>query len=84
VKYAVVIEKAENNYSAYVPDLPGCISVGDTLAEVEQMIREAIELHLEGMLLDGDPIPPPETHCCYVEVELPKVSPGGQAQEGRT
>ncbi|HZY86469.1 MAG TPA: type II toxin-antitoxin system HicB family antitoxin [Gemmataceae bacterium] len=84
MKFAVVIEKAENNYSAYVPDLPGCISVGDTLAEVEQMIREAIEFHLEGMLLDGDSVPLPTTQCCYVDVDLPQVTPGGKAQEGRT
>ena len=84
MRYAVVIEKGENNYGAYVPDLPGCVSVGDSLAEVEQMIREAIELHLEGMLLDGDPVPQPSTQCCYVDVDLPKVTPGGQAQEGQS
>ena len=84
MRFAVVIEKGENSDGAYVPDLPGCISVGDTLNEAEQMIREAIEFHLEGMLLDGDPIPQPDTLCCYVDVELPKVTPGGQAREGQT
>ncbi len=79
MRYAVVIEKAENNYGAYVPDLPGCIAVGDTFAEVEQMIREAIEFHLEGMLRDGDPIPAPTTQCGYVDVEPPKVAPEGQS-----
>ncbi|MBD3563461.1 type II toxin-antitoxin system HicB family antitoxin, partial [Planktothrix sp. FACHB-1355] len=49
MRYAVVIEKAEGNYSAYVPDLPGCVSVGDTIEEVKQNIQEAIEFHLEGM-----------------------------------
>ena len=53
MRYAVVIEKGERNYSAYVPDLPGCVSVGDTLEEVKVEIREAIEFHLEGMREDG-------------------------------
>ena len=59
MKYAVVIERTPNNYAAYVPDLPGCISVGDTEAEVLANIREAIELHFDSMREDGDPIPPP-------------------------
>ena len=58
-KYAVVIERAENNYSAYVPNLPGCVSTGATLQEVEENIQEAIEFHLEGMELEGLPIPEP-------------------------
>ena len=66
--YAVVIEKAEGNYSAYVPDLPGCVAVGDTLEEIEQAIREAIEFHLEGMQLNGEQITQPLTLCEYVEV----------------
>ena len=59
MRYAVVIEKGERNYSAYVPDLPGCVSVGDTAEEVKLEIREAIEFHLEGMREDGLPIPKP-------------------------
>lgn len=66
--YAVVIEKAEGNYSAYVPDLPGCVAVGDTLEEIEQAILEAIEFHLEGMQLNGEQIMQPLTLCEYVEV----------------
>jgi len=57
MRYAVVIEKGERNYSAYIPDLPGCVSVGDTLKEVKAEIREAIEFHLEGVREDGLPIP---------------------------
>ena len=57
--YAVVIEKAENNYSAYVPDLPGCVSTGASLQELEQMLQEAIEFHLEGMQEEGLLIPEP-------------------------
>ncbi len=67
MRYAVVIEKAANNFSAYVPDLPGCISTGETVDEVERLIREAIEYHLEGMREDGLPIPQPTTLCEYVE-----------------
>jgi predicted RNase H-like HicB family nuclease len=73
MKYAVVIEKAENNYSAYVPDLPGCIAVGDTLEEAEQNIREAVEFHLEGMLLADEPIPQTETLCSWVDVDLQQI-----------
>jgi predicted RNase H-like HicB family nuclease len=68
MKYAIVIEKAQRNYSAYVPDLPGCIATGSTVEEVEQQIREAIEFHLEGMREDGDPVPPPSSHVEYVDV----------------
>lgn len=68
MRYAVVIEKAEGNYSAYVPDLPGCVAVGDTLEEIEEMIREAIAFHLEGMQLNGESIPEPKSLCQYVEV----------------
>jgi predicted RNase H-like HicB family nuclease len=68
MRYAVVIETAGLNYSAYVPDLPGCIATGTTLAETERAIREAIEFHLEGMRDDGTPIPPPSSRVDYVEV----------------
>ena len=61
MRYAVVIEKGAHNYSAYVPDLPGCVSTGRTLDEIAANIREAIELHLEGLREDGLPIPPPKT-----------------------
>ena len=53
MRYAIVIEKAENNYAAYVPDLPGCIATGQTIEETEQLILEAIEFHLRGMREDG-------------------------------
>jgi len=68
VRYAIVIENAGANYSAYVPDLPGCVAVGESLAEVERQIREAIAFHLEGMREDGSPIPPPSSKVDYVEV----------------
>jgi predicted RNase H-like HicB family nuclease len=68
MRYAVVIEKGARNYSAYVPDLPGCVSVGDTLDEVKTEIREAIAFHLEGMREDGLPIPQPSSRAEYVDV----------------
>ena len=68
MRYAVVIEKGERNYSAYVPDLPGRVSVGDTLDEVRAEIREAIAFHLEGLRQDGLPIPKPSSAAEYVEV----------------
>ena len=68
MRYAIVIEKAENNYAAYVPDLLGCVATGKTIEETEQQIREAIEIHLRGIREDGLPIPEPSSHVEYVEV----------------
>ncbi|KAB2868301.1 MAG: type II toxin-antitoxin system HicB family antitoxin [Burkholderiaceae bacterium] len=68
MRYAIVIEKAEGNYSAYVPDLPGCVATGTTVAEVESQIREAIAFHVEGMREDGLPVPAPSSQVEYVEV----------------
>jgi predicted RNase H-like HicB family nuclease len=68
MRYAVVIEKAQSNYAAYVPDLPGCIATGSTVAETESLIREAIEFHLEGLKADGLTIPPPSSQVEYVDV----------------
>jgi predicted RNase H-like HicB family nuclease len=68
MRYAVVIESAGSNFSAYVPDLPGCVATGDTIAETEVAIREAIEFHLDGLREDGSPIPPPLSRVEYVEV----------------
>lgn len=65
-QYAVVIEVAGENYSAYVPDLPGCVAVGDTVEEAEREIAEAIEFHIEGLVEDGLPIPEPRTVVEYV------------------
>jgi len=68
MRYAIVIENAGSNLSAYVPDLPGCIATGGTLAEVELNIRECIALHLDGLRADGTPIPQPSSRVEYVEV----------------
>ena len=68
MKYAVVIERADSNYSAYVPDLQGCVATGSTIEEVEREIREAIEFHLEGLKEDGLSIPRPSSSVEYIEV----------------
>ena len=68
MRYAVVIEMAGKNFSAWVPDLPGCIAAGDSVEEVSDLIRGAIEMHLAGMREDGDPIPPPTVQVNYVDV----------------
>jgi predicted RNase H-like HicB family nuclease len=67
MRYAIVIEKAENNYAAYVPDLPGCVTTGNSIAETERQIREAIEFHIRGLREDGLPIPEPSSQVNYVE-----------------
>ena len=68
MRYAIVIEKAENNYAAYVPDLPGCVATGQTIEETEQQIREAVDLHLRGMREDGLPIPEPSSRVDYIDI----------------
>jgi len=67
--YVVIIEKGENSFGAYVPDLPGCVAVGDTRDEVMRLIREAIEFHLEGLREDGLPVPPPSSSIELVHVD---------------
>ena len=67
MKYAVIIEKAGEGYSAYAPDLPGCISAGETLEQVERNIREAMQYHIEGLRQDGVEVPAPSTICEYIE-----------------
>ena len=68
MRYAIVIEQAEGNYSAYVPDLPGCVTTGGTLEKTERNMQEAIPFHLEGMREDGLPIPTPSTVVEYCEL----------------
>jgi len=67
-RYAVVIEQGPDNLSAYVPDLPGCVTTGKTVEEIERNVREAISFHLEGMREDGEPIPEPTTVALEIEV----------------
>lgn len=70
MKYAVVIETGETSYGAYVPDLPSCVSVAETMDEVRTLIQEAIAFHLESLTEDGMLIPQPKTLCEYVDLEL--------------
>jgi predicted RNase H-like HicB family nuclease len=67
MRYAIVIEKADGNYSAYVPDLPGCVATGPTIEAVEQDIRDAIRFHIAGLKADGQPIPAPTSIAEYVD-----------------
>jgi predicted RNase H-like HicB family nuclease len=69
-RYAIVIEDAGTNLAAYVPDLPGCVATGESMEELEPLIREAIKLHLEGLTEDGLPIPEPLSRVEYVEVSV--------------
>ena len=68
MRYAVVIEKTQGNYSAYVPDLPGCVATGATTADVEREIREAIAFHIEGLREDGLPVPAATSQVEYIEL----------------
>lgn len=68
MRYAIVVEKTRNNYSAYVPDLPGCVATGQTVQEAENEIREAIEFHIEGLREDGLDVPQPASIVEYLEV----------------
>jgi predicted RNase H-like HicB family nuclease len=70
MRYAIVIERAGSNFSAYVPDLPGCAATGASHREVEDMLREAIELHIAGMREDNEPIPAPTSQVEYLDVEI--------------
>lgn len=70
MQFAVVIEKGPTSYGAYVPDLPGCVAVAETEGEVRKLIREGIEIYLEDMRLDGEPIPVPTSRVEYVQVDL--------------
>ena len=67
MRYAIVIEKADGNYSAYVPDLPGCVATGATVKDAEREIREAIRFHIDGLKEDGQPVPQPTSIADYVE-----------------
>jgi len=67
--YLVIIEGSGDSYSAYVPDLPGCVAAGNTVQEVEELIREAIPLHIESLRAHGEPVPEPEARASSVSVE---------------
>ena len=77
MRYAVIIEQGPADYGAYVPDLPGCVAVGETLEEATRLIREAIPLHIEAMRAHGETVPPPTSQVDSVEVEV-QGSPSGR------
>ena len=68
MRYLVVIERGENSWGAHVPDLPGCVAVGETREEALELIREAIDFHIEGLREDGVPVPSPASESDFVEV----------------
>ena len=70
-RFLVIIEKGNQNYGAYSPDLPGCVAVGDTQEEVERNMHDAIIMHLQGMLEDNEPIPPGQTSAEYMDISIP-------------
>ena len=71
MRYAIIIEKAQNNYAAYAPDVPGCAATGATVEETIAQMRSALEFHFEGLREDNDPIPEATTLCDYVELKVP-------------
>jgi predicted RNase H-like HicB family nuclease len=68
MRYLIVIERTDTGYSAYSPDLNGCVATGSTREEVERAMREAIDFHLDGLRQDGRPVPSPHTYSAYVDV----------------
>lgn len=70
VRYTVVIERSEGRYGAFVPDLPGCVAVGDTEEEVTALIREAIRFHIEGLQRDGEPVPPASARSIEIQTDV--------------
>ena len=69
MRYMVVVERGETSWGAHVPDLPGCVAVGETRAEVMRLIREAVEFHIQGLAEDGQPVPPPSSEGEFVDVD---------------
>ena len=68
MKYMVIIEKGESGYGAYVPDLPGCVAAGKPVDEVRNLIQEAINVHVEGLIEDGEPVPEPTSESFFIDV----------------
>ena len=72
-KYTIVIEKANGNYSAYCPDLPGCVAMGASIEETTERIKESIEFHIEGLKAEGFDVPPPATTAALVEIAIQRI-----------
>jgi len=69
MRYAIIIEKAESGFGAYVPDLPGCVALGETRAEVEKLLKEAVALHIADLRDQGLAVPSPTSDCEYIEID---------------
>jgi predicted RNase H-like HicB family nuclease len=83
--YLVVVEKAENNYGAYAPDVPGCVSTGATVEETLRNFQEALEFHLEGTLEGGEPLPEPyAVEAQFLEVQIPDTEPAHSSTANRS
>ncbi len=76
MRFLILLEPTATGFSAHVPDLPGCVAAGETREETVQLMREAVELHLEGMRAHGEPILQPTSLSEYVEVDVPIAPPG--------
>jgi predicted RNase H-like HicB family nuclease len=74
MKYTILIEKGSHNYSAYLPDVPGCVATGTTLEEVKQKMQKALQFHLEGLIEDAEAIPESTILCDYIEVKIPTIT----------
>ncbi|OAI48055.1 hypothetical protein AYO44_01235 [Planctomycetaceae bacterium SCGC AG-212-F19] len=74
MRYAIIIEKGKRNYSAYAPDVPGCVAAAKTRQEVTRLMKEALEFHFEGMLLDKAPIPEASSDCAHVTIDVAKLN----------
>lgn len=83
MRYAVIIERGARNYSAYVPDVDGCVAAGKTVQETLDLLREALRMHLEALRDDGEPIPDPASLCDYLTLKSQRPNPNGDRQHDR-
>jgi len=73
MRYVILIEEGTSNFSAYAPDVPGCVATGKSLEEIKQRMRTALEFHFEGIILDGERVPPATTQCAYVDIKVDDI-----------
>jgi predicted RNase H-like HicB family nuclease len=84
MRYAIIIEKGKRNYSAYAPDVPGCVAAAKTLEETKKLMKEALEFHFEGMLVHGEPIPKATCESANVSIDVEKLARKVQKQRQTT
>ena len=73
MRYVILIEEGPNNFSAYAPDVPGCVATGKTMEETKQQMQEALAFHFEGMILDDERVPQATTRCAYVDIDMNEI-----------